>query len=452
MENKTVFSEGSLCRNILFFSLPLIFTNLLQVLFSMTDIAVLGRFASPESMGSVGSVAILVFMCTGILTGFGSGVNAIAAFYIGAKNEKNIGETVHTSAIVSFFAGVVICVLGIIFVRPVLELMGTKDVLIEGSVLYFKIYMTGMPALAFYNFGNGILSADGDTKSPLRFLMVSGFFNVVLDLLFVVFFKMDIAGVAIASVVAQYVSAILVSIKLYRKKDALALRFRKLRITENKLQRLLKIGIPAGMQNAIFAFANIFIQVGINSFDASMVIANSAASNSDPLVYNVMSAFYVACATSIAQNYGAQKKERILKSCFISMGYAFFSAAALGIFLIILGRDFISIFTTDPVIIELGMKRLTIMSASYCISSFMDTSIAASRGLGETMVPTIIVIIGSCVFRIIWIYTVFAYFKTIESLYLLFAFSWTITAVAEIAYFIKLYKKRIGALTESTAM
>ena len=446
MESKMVFSQGSLFGNILFFSLPLIFTNLLQVFFSMTDIAVLGRFAGAEAMGSVGSVAILVFMCTGILTGFGAGVNAIAAFYIGAKNEKNICETVHTSAIVSFSAGIFICLLGIVFVRPVLELMGTKNELIEGSVIYFKIYMTGMPALAFYNFGNGILSADGDTKSPMRFLFISGMFNVVLDLLFVISFRMDIAGVAVASVVAQYVSAVLVFIKLYRKKDALALRFRKLKITENKLFRLLKIGIPAGMQNAIFAFANIFIQVGINSFDASMVIANSAASNSDPLVYNVMSAFYVACSTSIAQNYGAGKKERILKSCFISMGYAFFSAAVLGGLLLIFGRNFISIFTEDSHIIDLGMKRLTIMAFSYCISSFMDTTIAASRGLGQTMVPTVIVILGSCVFRIVWIYTVFAYFKTIESLYLLFAFSWIITAAAEMAYFIKLYKKSMKEL------
>ena len=322
--------------------------------------------------------------------------------------------------------------------------MSTKPVLIEGAVLYFRIYMVGLPALAFYNFGNGILSAEGDTKSPLIFLFISGIFNVVLDLLLVIHFKMNIAGVAIASVVALYVSAFLIFIKLHRKTDSLALRFSKLKVNKSKLFRLLKIAIPAGLQNAIFGFANLFIQIGVNSFDASMVVANSAASNSDPLVYNIMSAFYVACSTFIGQNYGAEKKSRVLKSYFISLACSFCFALFLGILLFIFGRNFISIFISDSAIIELGMRRLSIMAFSYCISAFMDCTIAASRGLGQTSVPTVIVILGSCVFRIAWIFSVFAYFKTIESLYLLFAFSWTITAVAEIFYFARLYKQKFS--------
>ena len=444
MSVKKDFSEGSLFKNILIFSLPLIFTNLLQTFFNMTDIAVLGRFASSSSVGSVGSTTILVFLCTRILIGFGSGVNVIVAFFIGAKNEKDICETVHTSAIVCLVAGFLVCAAGIIFSRSVLNLMSTKPVLIEGAVLYFRIYMVGLPALAFYNFGNGILSAEGDTKSPLIFLFISGIFNVVLDLLLVIHFKMDIAGVAIASVVALYVSAFLVFIKLHRKTDSLALRFSKVKVNKSKLFRLLKIAIPAGLQNAIFGFANLFIQIGVNSFDASMVVANSAASNSDPLVYNIMSAFYVACSTFIGQNYGAEKKSRVLKSYFISLACSFCFALFLGILLFIFGRNFISIFISDSAIIELGMRRLSIMAFSYCISAFMDCTIAASRGLGQTSVPTVIVILGSCVFRIAWIFSVFAYFKTIESLYLLFAFSWTITAVAEIFYFARLYKQKFS--------
>lgn len=438
--DKGFFLQGSLFKTIFIFSLPLIFTNLLQVLFSFTDVAVLGRFASAESMGSVGSVAILVFMCTGFLTGIGSGVNSVAAFYIGADNKKSVSDTVHTSAILCVTAGVAVCVSGILFARPVLQLMGTKAILIDGSVTYFKIYMLGMPALAFYNFGNGILSASGDTKSPLKFLSISGVVNVVLDLVFVICFNMDIAGVAVASISSLYISAFLVFLKLYKRNDALAFRFKNLRLNKFILYKLIKICIPAGMQNVIFAFANIFIQVGINSFDAAMVIANSAAANSDSLVYNTMIAFYVAGSTAIAQNYGAKNKKGILKSCFISVAYSFLAGLFLGVLLLLFGRYFLAVFTSEPHIIELGMERLTIMAFSYCLSAFMDAALASSRGLGETIIPTVIVIIGSCILRILWIYTVFGFFGTVLSLYLVFPVTWIITATAEFIYFAKLYR------------
>ncbi len=438
--DKGFFLQGSLFKTIFIFSLPLIFTNLLQVLFSFTDVAVLGRFASAESMGSVGSVAILVFMCTGFLTGIGSGVNSVAAFYIGADNKKSVSDTVHTSAILCVTAGVAVCVFGILFARPVLQLMGTKAILIDGSVTYFKIYMLGMPALAFYNFGNGILSASGDTKSPLKFLSISGVVNVVLDLVFVICFNMDIAGVAVASISSLYISAFLVFLKLYKRNDALAFRFKNLRLNKFILYKLIKICIPAGMQNVIFAFANIFIQVGINSFDAAMVIANSAAANSDSLVYNTMIAFYVAGSTAIAQNYGAKNKKGILKSCFISVAYSFLAGLFLGVLLLLFGRYFLAVFTSEPHIIELGMERLTIMAFSYCLSAFMDAALASSRGLGETIIPTVIVIIGSCILRILWIYTVFGFFGTVLSLYLVFPVTWIITATAEFIYFAKLYR------------
>lgn len=438
--DKGFFLQGSLFKTIFIFSLPLIFTNLLQVLFSFTDVAVLGRFASAESMGSVGSVAILVFMCTGFLTGIGSGVNSVAAFYIGADNKKSVSDTVHTSAILCVTAGVAACVFGILFARPVLQLIGTKAILIDGSVTYFKIYMLGMPALAFYNFGNGILSASGDTKSPLKFLSISGVVNVVLDLVFVICFNMDIAGVAVASISSLYISAFLVFLKLYKRNDALAFRFKNLRLNKFILYKLIKICIPAGMQNVIFAFANIFIQVGINSFDAAMVIANSAAANSDSLVYNTMIAFYVAGSTAIAQNYGAKNKKGILKSCFISVAYSFLAGLFLGVLLLLFGRYFLAVFTSEPHIIELGMERLTIMAFSYCLSAFMDAALASSRGLGETIIPTVIVIIGSCILRILWIYTVFGFFGTVLSLYLVFPVTWIITATAEFIYFAKLYR------------
>lgn len=443
MRREKDFTQGPLFRDIIIFSLPLIFTNILQTLFNMTDVAVLGNFASAEALGSVGSTSILVFLCTGIISGFGSAVNAVTAFYIGAKRDKDISETVHTSVIVCLLTGIAICVLGNIFAPLILRAMNTQPVLIDGAVLYLRIYMAGFPALALYNAGNGILSAEGDTKSPLIFLFVSGFFNVVLDLLFVIAFRWDIAGVAIASVVSLYISAALILVKLFRKKDALALKISLLRPVRAKVVRLTRIGLPSGLQYAIFSFANIFLQVGVNSFSAETVIANSAASNADNLVFNVMTAFYVACSTFVAQNYGAHKRDRVLKSYLIPVFLAFFSALALGSLLIPFGRAFLSVFTSESAIIDIGMRRFHVMAFSFCLSAFMDGSIAASRGLGRTAVPTAAVITGSCIFRIVWIYTVFAHFRTLEVLYLLFPVSWVITAVFETAYFLYLYRKII---------
>ena len=434
-------TQGPLAKQILFFSLPLIVSNLLQVLFNMADLVVVGRFVGPEALGSVGSTKTLITLFTGFLMGMGSGVNVMVARYFGAQSRKDVEETVHTSVIICLITGVIILLCGLFFARGLLEMLNTKDELIDGAALYLRIYFLGMPAMAIYNFGNAVFSAVGDTKKPLLFLTTAGVANVFMNLFFVIVCGLDVAGVAIASAASQCVCAVLILASLFKSRDAIALRFRALRVHREKAKFVLRLGVPSGLQNAIFAVANLFIQSGVNTFDAVIVEGNAAAANSDALVYDVMNAFYMACSSFISQNLGAQKKERVTKSYFICLAYSFGAGAVLGLSLVLFGRQFLTLFTTDEAVRQAGMARLRVMGFSYMVSALMDNTIAASRGIGKSLVPTIIVIMGSCVFRVVWVYTVFAYFRTIDSLYLLYVFSWTITAAAEIAYFAASYKK-----------
>ncbi len=439
-------TSGSLWKKMLLFSLPLMASNVLQVLFNMADVAVVGQFAGSLALGAVGSTTTLVTMFTGFLIGLSGGINVLVALHLGAKSKREVEDTVHTAAIFSFVVGVLLLGLGVGFARNILELLGTKPELLEGAVLYIRIYFLGMPAMAVYNFGHAVFSAAGDTKKPLRYLMLAGAVNVVLNLFFVIVCELDVAGVALASIISQYLSAVLIVLALLRAKGDYRLQLHKLHISWSKCRDIAAIGLPAGMQNAIFQIANLFVQMGVNTFDATMVSGNSAAANADALVYDVMTAFYTACGSFMGQNYGACQKERVLKSYLVSLAYSFGIGMALGVSLVIFGEAFLGIFTSEPAVVEAGMKRLTIMGLSYGVSAFMDCTIAASRGLGKTVVPTIVVLLGSCVFRVIWVYTVFAYFGTIPSLYLLYIFSWTITAVAEIAYFVKIYRQKMAEL------
>jgi putative MATE family efflux protein len=448
MSAKTVvMTEGSLGKKILLFSLPLMLSNVLQILFTMSDVAVVGRFAGPLALGAVGSTTTLVMLFTGFLIGVGAGINVMVARFCGARDKKNAGETIHTSALLSLIIGLVVMGIGELLTRPLLELLGTKPDLMEGATVYLRVYFLGLPALAIFNFGNSVLSAVGDTKRPLLYLSASGVLNVALNLLFVIGLHMSVMGVALASIIAQYVSAILVLIPLFHTNGIHELRLKQLRFSPDKAVRLLGLSIPAGCQNAIFHIANLFIQAGVNSFDTTVVAGNAAAANADGLVYDVMAAFYTACSSFMSQNFGAGKRERILKSYFISLAYSFAAGVLLGGLLVLFGRQFLSLFATDTAVIEAGITRLTIMGLSYCVSAFMDATIAASRGIGKSLWPTVIVILGSCVFRVIWVYTVFAHFHTIESLYLLYVFSWSITALAEVGYFAHSYRKQFKQIS-----
>lgn len=426
---------------ILLFSLPLMASNVLQVLFNMADIAVIGRFAGSLSMAAVGSTATAVTLFTGILIGVGGGINALVARYYGARDRQELQRTVHSSAIICLICGILLLIFGFFGSRPLLRLLNTKPELLDKATLYMQIYFCGMPALALYNFGNAVYSAIGNTKKPLYYLLFSGIVNVVLNLVFVIVCDLDVAGVALASIISQYLSAIFLTAALLRSREIYGLSPKLLRLHRKNCREILTLGIPAGLQNAIFYIANMFIQAGVNSFDTVMVAGNSAAANADGLVYDVMAAFYTACSSFIGLNYGAGRRREIRRSYLICLGYSFGVGAILGFSLVAFGPTFLTLFTTDAAVIEAGMKRLTIMGFSYCVSAFMDNAIAACRGLGKSLVPMIIVISGSCIFRIIWVLTVFAWFKTIPSLYLVYIFSWSITAAFENWYFFRCYRK-----------
>lgn len=431
---------GSLWKKIMVFSVPLMFSNILQIVFNISDVAVVGKFAGPIALGAVGSTSILITLSTGILLGLSSGVSALTALYIGAKDQNSVKKTVHTSALLLAFSGVAIMVLGILFAGGILSAMRTKDELIGGAVRYFRIYLLGTPALAMFNFGNAVLSAAGDTKRPLYYLTFAGVVNVLLNLFFVIVGKMGVSGVAIASIISQYISAVLVFRLLLHSNEVFALRVEDLHMDREKLRRILRIGVPSALQYALFAIANLFVQTSVNYFDHVMVEGNSAAANADPLVYDMMAAFYTACTSFIAQNMGAKQRERILKSYFICLLYSFALGLFLGVGIYGMRFLFLSLFTSERAVVDAGIRRLSVMALSYSVSAFMDCSIAASRGLGRTIVPMLLVTAGSTVFRLIWIGTVFAHYRTIESLYLLYVFSWIITGIAEMVYFAKIVR------------
>lgn len=432
---------GSPFKKILLFSLPLMFSNLLQVLFNMSDVAVVGRFGSKEALGSVGSTTTYVILFTGFLIGIGSGINALTARYLGAKDHIRVARIAHTGLWVSLLLGCLLLGIGISIVRPMLVLLNTKPELLEDAVIYVYIVFLGLPALAIYNYGNGILSADGDTKRPLLFLAFAGIINIALNLLFVIVCQLSVIGVALASIISQYISAILILITLFHTKRPYRLYLSQLKMHRVEVKAILSLGLPAGLQNAIFSMANLFIQSGVNSFDAIVVEGNAAAANADTLVYDVMAAFYMAAASFIAQNYGAGKRKNILKCYFIGLLYSSLIGLILGLGFVILGRNFLSLFTKDKEVIAAGMSRLVVMGCSFFISAFMDCTIAALRGLGKTIIPMLLLIFGSCIFRIVWVYTIFQHFKTITALYLLYPVSWGLTAISVLIYFFFIYKR-----------
>ena len=435
-------TRGNLWKQILVFSLPLMASNLLQVLFNMSDIAVVGQFAGSHALGSVGSTATLAALYSGFLIGMGAGVNVLTARFIGAREEENTRQTVHTAAVVCLGLGMILMALCFTLARPLLTLLGTKDELIDGAILYLRIYAFGLPAMALYNFGSAVLTATGDTKRPLLFLSIAGGLNICLNLFFVIVCKMAADGVALATIISQYTSAALVLRVLLRAQESYRLELKNFVFSGEKAQRILALGVASGMQHAIFAIANLFIQSAVNSFSAAVVEGNSAAANADSLVYEVMAAPYTACSTFISQNYGARNKKRIMQAYRVSLVYSFGVGAVLGLALMFFGGGFLRIFTPDPEVIAAGMEKLQIMGWSYAFSAFMDNTLAASRGLGKSAVPMAIVILGSCVFRVIWVYTIFAMFHTLTALYLLYIFSWSLTAIGQMVYFFRTYQKQ----------
>ena len=367
MKNAKTLTEGPLAKQILLVSLPLALSNLLQVLFNMSDVAVVGRFAGSTALGAVGSTSIFVTLFTGFLIGLSNGINVLVARFYGAKHPGDVKKTVHSALIISFIAGVILLFVGLLGSPALLELLNTKPDLLPGAILYLRVYFLGMPALALYNFGNAVFSAIGDTKKPLVYLSIAGALNIGLNLFFVIVCQLNVMGVALASAISQYVSAGLILRALTKVQDCYALDLHAIKLDLGMTKRILLLGVPAGFQNAVFAIANLFIQAGVNSFDSLMVKGNSAAANADAMIYDAMAAFYMACASFMSQNYGAGKVDRVKKSYFISLAYGFGVGLVLGGGLLLFGRQFLALFTTEPDVIDAGMTRILVLGLAYCM-------------------------------------------------------------------------------------
>lgn len=433
--------NGPLFTRLLVYALPLVLSGVLQLLFNAADIVVVGKFTGSHALAAVGSTSSLINLLVNLFIGISIGANVLVARYCGAKDAKNAEETVHTAIMVSLIGGIVMIFVGVLFARPLLEFMGTPDDVINHSVLYMRIYFLGMPFFMLYNFGSAILRAVGDTRRPLYFLSIAGVVNVVFNLFFVIVFHMGVAGVALATIISQGISAVLILLCLINTEGMCQLHKDKLQIHSDKLKMMLRIGLPAGLQGIVFSISNVLIQSSINSFGSIVMAGNTAASNIEGFVYTAMNAIYQTCLSFTSQNVGAGNVQRIKKIMF----YCLFIVSCIGLILgqgaYALGNVLLSIYSSDPEVISYGLIRLSLVCAPYFLCGLMDVMCGSMRGLGYSIVPMLVSLTGACAFRVIWIYTVFKYEQTLVSLYISYPISWFLTFTVHVLCFIYAYNK-----------
>ena len=436
--NTKSLTEGPLAKQILLVSLPLALSNLLQVLFNMSDVAVVGRFAGSTALGAVGSTSIFVTLFTGFLIGLSNGINVLVARFYGARHTDDVRRTVHSALVVSLIAGVVLLFVGLLGSPALLRLLNTKEDLLPGAILYLRVYFLGMPALALYNFGNAIFSAIGDTKKPLYFLSIAGVLNILLNLFFVIVCHLDVVGVALASAISQCVSAFLVLRALTRVQDCYALDFHKVALDPATTQRILALGLPAGFQGILFSLSNVVIQSSVNIFGNIVVAGNSAAANLEGFVYMAMNAFYQTTLSFVSQNYGAGEQKRIHRIVLLGEACVIVTGTLLGNAVVFFGNELLHIYSGNPEVIAAGIVRLHYISMVYALCGIMDVMVGALRGIGYSVMPMIVSIVGVCVLRLVWLATVFqipAYHR-IETVYLSYPVTWILTSLVYIVFFI----------------
>ena len=428
------FTRGPLKRQMLHFSLPLIFTNLLQILFNLTDIAVVGRFAGSLALGAVGSTSTLVALFTALLLGMGSGTGIVIARCLGARSDRDTHEAVHTAFLLSVSAGTAMMLLGIGLAEMLLRLMHTRDEMLADAVRYLRIYCLGLPGVAMYNFGKAVFSAMGEARRPFLILLAAGVLNVALNLVTVIVLHMGVTGVAIASVVSQYVSCALVIRLLMRHKGSCAFQWKRVHLYWSKGREILSLGVISGLQESAFAIANLYLQTAVNSFDADTVAGHTAALNADTITFAIMFAFWTASQSLMGQNLGAGNRRRFHQAYGTALLYTFLTGVVCGSLLLLFGREFLSLFTNEPAVVERGLYRLYILGASYPLCVLQDTSVHALHTLGKKLVPTVISLFSIIVFRTIWLLTVFAHYQTLLSLYLLYPCSFVISGILDGLY------------------
>lgn len=433
--------NGPLLGKMIKFAIPVALSSVLQLLFNAADTIVVGRFAGDNSLAAVGSTSSLINLLIGLFMGLSIGANVLVAQAYGSGNKKSISESVHTSLTLAFICGVFLTFLGITVARLCLTLMGSPAEILDLATLYLRVYFLGMPAQLVYNFGASILRAKGETKRPLYFLTASGIINVILNLILVIVFKMDVAGVAIATIVSQYVSATLVIIYLMNEEGELKFSFKNCCIKKAPLIKILRVGVPSGIQGMVFSLSNVVIQSAVNSFGNIVIAGNSAASNIEGFVYIAMNAMYQTALTFAGQNYGAGKHKRILKVMWLSQAMVFVTGLVLGSTIRFFGVDLLHLYSTSDEVVAAGMDRMNVIMPIYFLCGMMDSFVGVLRGIGKSVVPMICSIMGACVFRIVVIFTFFRFHHTTFVLYMLYPTSWIITMTAHIIYLTYCYKK-----------
>ncbi len=435
--------RGPVLMKMLKFTLPLMLSSILQLLFNAADIIVVGRFAGDNSLAAVGSNAALVGLMTNLFIGLSVGANVIVAKYFGGRRRKDLSDTVHTAMALSLISGVVLTVIGVILSKYFLMWMGSPDEVLPLATEYLRIYFLGMTGMMVYNFGSAILRAVGDTRRPLYYLAFSGVINVALNLFFVISLKMDVAGVGAATAISQWISAILIFRCLLREQSDIRLTLRNLRMHGDKVMAILRIGLPAGVQGMIFSLTNVLVQASVNSFGATVVAGSSAAANIEGFIYFAMNAFYQATISFTSQNVGARRIKRIDKilgrgeMCVIAVGLIMGSLAVL------FGRQLLGIYTSSDIVIDAGMERLRIIALTYALGGAMDVMVGALRGMGYSIIPMVVTLVGVCGLRVFWILTIFQIpaLHTVEMLFLTYPVTWTVTLTGHIITFFIARKK-----------
>lgn len=436
--------NGPLFPKILAFSIPLMLSGILQLLFNAADMVVVGRFAGNTALAAVGSNAALINLLTNLFIGFSVGANVLVAQFYGAGKERQMSETVHSAIILSLLCGGILLVLGILVAPQVLLLMGTPPDVQSQAVLYIRIYFAGIPVLLLYNFGSSILRAVGDTKRPLYYLMAAGVINVILNLLFVIVFHLGVAGVALATVISQCVSAALVLRCMMHMEGGCRVEFAKLKINREKMIQIMRIGFPAGLQGTVFSLSNVLIQSSVNSFGSIAVAGNTAGQNIEGFIYMAMNTFHQTALSFSSQNFGAGNYKRIGKVFLECLGLVTFVGLSLGWLAYLFGNQLLGIYSSDPRVIEVGLLRMSVICTMYFLCGIMDVTVGQLRGIGCSVLPMVVSILGVCAFRVFWIFTVFAQYRSLWVLYISYPVSWVLTAGVNMLCYSMRRPKKLG--------
>lgn len=435
-------TQGRLLTQVLVFALPIMLSGILQLLFNAADTIVVGRFAGNEALAAVGSVGSLNNMIISLFIGLSVGANVLVARYTGSRNDRAVSDTVHTSVLLSLAGGVLLMIIGVLLARPLLTLMGSPEDVIDLAVLYVRIIFLGMPVQMLYNFCAAILRAVGDTQRPLYYLTIAGVVNVLLNLVFVIVLHLSVAGVALATIISQAISALLVTRALMNMEGPTRLFLNRLRIHPGKLREIIRIGLPAGIQSSVFSLSNVVIQSSVNSFGSVVIAGNAASSNVGNFVYQAMNTFQQAITCFAGQNIGARKPRRIVSAMKVCMFWAVSFGLVLGLLSCVFGTQLLSLFSADPAVIAAGMERQVIVCAPYFLCGMMDVMTGALRGIGYSLLPMIVSILGACAFRLFWVFTIFAAYPTLPCLMLSYPVSWLLTFSVLLVIFLVLWKKR----------